>query len=287
MSFTGVLTSPMESLLSGFPAWPGADQARLEIIGSGLNNHVVRVRFAGQDLVVRQSLPAGAAVKLSAAQELEALAAASDAGIAPPLRALDVDAGVSVSDYLPGAHAWTSSDLGLAGNLQRLARQLKAMHSLDFELPDYDVESVAQIYAARIPALESGYQGELLSLAVTFREQFKGRVFCHNDLIAENILDNGRLWLIDFEYAVKSDPILDLAGVAALNGLPPDVRGQLLSAYYGLHAPTQEQFDQVCRMVLLMALVWVQALRGATPSGRWLALQQTMLTRLRQFPLEK
>jgi aminoglycoside phosphotransferase (APT) family kinase protein len=283
MNAAARLTVPMQNLLAGFPGWPGVHQARLQSMGAGLNNRVVRVGFADEDLVVRQSLPAAGAVKLSPARELGALAAAAAAGVAPPLRAVDPDSGISVSEYLPAVRAWTHSDLRQADNLQRLVRHLKVLHGLDYSLPLFDPESAARAYVGRAPGLAIGQRDELLSLTSNFQAQFTAQVFCHNDLMAENILDNGHVWLIDFEYAVMSDPIIDLAGVAALNGIGEDMRAQLLHAYYGAQAPDLEQFDRVCRMVLLLALAWALALGGATPAAGWLDLQHRLRARLSLF----
>jgi thiamine kinase-like enzyme len=59
----------------------------------------------------------------------------------------------------------------------------------------------------------------------------KAKVFCHNDPYFLNFLDDGSLWVIDWEYAGMGDPMYDLAGVG--NVLDDAGRDLLLESYFG------------------------------------------------------
>ena len=59
-------------------------------------------------------------------------------------------------------------------------------------------------------------------------------VFAHHDLLAGNILDDGkRLWLIDFEYSGRGSAMFDLANLSSNSGFSAAQSADLLRAYFG------------------------------------------------------
>ena len=81
------------------------------------------------------------------------------------------------------------------------------------------------------------------------------------------MLDDGGLKLVDFEYAVTAAPVLDIAGLAALNDFDEDERWRLAEAYYS-PAPVPFTVGELCkvaRLVQLIAYFW--ALSSAAAAG--------------------
>ena len=61
---------------------------------------------------------------------------------------------------------------------------------------------------------------------------------CHNDLLAENYLDDGeRLWLVDWEYSGNNDPAFELGNTAQELGYEPAQIEELCAAYFGDVSP--------------------------------------------------
>ena len=57
---------------------------------------------------------------------------------------------------------------------------------------------------------------------------------CHNDLLAENYLDDGeRLWLVDWEYSGNNDPTFELGNTAQELGYDDDQIAEPRAAYFG------------------------------------------------------
>ena len=57
---------------------------------------------------------------------------------------------------------------------------------------------------------------------------------CHNDLLAENYLDDGdRLWIVDYEYSGNNDPAFELGNTAQELGFDGARQAELCAAYFG------------------------------------------------------
>ena len=134
-------------------------------------------------------------------------------------------------------------------NIERLAALLRTLHALPTELPAFAAERIASRYLAALPrdvreprAAEWG--DELMTLARRYDARYAPTAFCHNDLVAANVLDDGELALVDFEYAVRAEPLLDLANVAGMNGFDGEEQRALLAAYRRA-APTQAELAEL------------------------------------------
>src|SRR5205823_3331421 len=81
---------------------------------------------------------------------------------------------------------------------------------------------------------------------------------CHNDLLAANILDDGRrIWLVDWEYAGVGHPLFDLAGVSGNCGFTPAMDLALLRAYRGhLRRRDLRELGILKAMSLLREALW-------------------------------
>ena len=69
--------------------------------------------------------------------------------------------------------------------------------------------------------------------AVNAMPATEGLHCCHNDLVAENIVDASGLHFLDWEYACDNDPRFDLAVVIAHHDLTESQQARLLAAYHG------------------------------------------------------
>jgi thiamine kinase-like enzyme len=57
---------------------------------------------------------------------------------------------------------------------------------------------------------------------------------CHNDLLAENYLDDGqRLWIVDYEYSGNNDPTFELGNTCQELGWDDGRIRELCAAYFG------------------------------------------------------
>ena len=196
--------------------------------------------------------------------------------LTPEVVAFDAETGVLVTRYLQGAASLSADQVREHAYIERLAATMRRLHSLPAPaaLRDFRPAELARAYidAARgLPGARHDlvnerrrWSAEFIHLAEEYEAAFVPATLCHNDLVAANILDDGHLWLVDFEYAVRADPIVDLAGLSGLNGYGPGDTRRLLNAYYGpASVPVSvAQFDRVVRMVRFLAYFWALAHDG-------------------------
>lgn len=165
---------------------------------------------------------------------------AAEAGIAPPLRYVEPDAGVAIMDRLPQQPlaAYPGGPTALARALGDLTARLQATPAFPF-LIDYR-DLVGHLLAGMIASgrfapglLETHVQG-LAEIREAYPWDAAALVSSHNDPNPSNVLFDGqRLWLIDWETAYRNDPFADVAILANDQAATPELATALLTAWLG------------------------------------------------------
>ncbi len=263
-------------------ALEGGVKRRSFLVSSGTDQWVLRLPAAGADAL------------LDLDTEARVMRAAAAAGLAPDVVAVDASAGILLTDYRKSARAWTAGDARQPRNVERAAELLRALHAVRVAAPAFAAERIARGYvgalarAADVPGNARGainlaaprpalvprdrrWADELLELARHYDAAYPATALCHNDLVAANVLDDGSLVLVDFEYAARAAPILDLAGLAGMNDYGARERRELLAAYRGDDRAglVETELDKIVRLVRLMAYFWARlgGLRAAAATA--------------------
>lgn len=248
------------------------DAARCRALEGGVNRRSYQVDVGGKRYVLR--LPtAGAEGLLDVATEARAMRAAAALDIAPHVAAVDAATGLLLTEYRDRAVPWTAAGVTRPRNIVRAAQLLRSLHAIQIELPVYAAERIARGYLSALAAGVSpelarfggarieAWAHELIELARRYDALHAPTAFCHNDLVAANWLDDGELMLVDFEYAVRGSPLLDLAGLAGMNDFGDAEQRALLEAYDEDAATTRArraELAQTVRMVRLLSFFWAR-----------------------------
>lgn len=220
------------------PIWFGSVDP--QPLGGGITNRNFVIEDRGRRLVAR----VGGDILYHGvvrANELEASKAAHAAGLSPAV--VHFEPGVLVIEFIEGA-TFKPEDVRKPENLPRLVEVVRRCHRdipkfLRGPAPIFWPFHVVRDYAHTLRDAGSPYVPHLADLLERAERLEKGVgpidvVFGHNDLLAANILDDGkRLWLLDWEYAGFNSPLFDLGGLASNSELPADHSDALLEAYFG------------------------------------------------------
>jgi thiamine kinase-like enzyme len=206
-------------------------------LDGGITNRNFRVTLGGAEYVVRRPGKDTELLGIDRSAELLANEAAAALGIAPAVAAI-VD-GCLVTSFV-ACRALEQQEVASA--VEEIARALRAFHDSGvllptrFSVPDLldDYAAIAEARGARLP---DGYEAarDAAARIVASLPAAEQRP-CHNDLLAGNLIradEDGRILLVDWEYAGMGDARFDLGNLSVNNDFDDATDERLLDAYYG------------------------------------------------------
>jgi thiamine kinase-like enzyme len=237
-----------QKVLERIPGWQGANVERL---AGGLMNVSYLVRKKDSAAVLKIDSPETRAPRSDRATEAQLQTIAFEAGLAGAV--IYQDERCYLSEYLEG-ETWTDQELRLTYKLTELAVALRRLHALPPGHETFDPVSAAQRYARRLPGDSAEAERHMATVSETGRPE--RLAFCHNDLVAENIMSAPDIRFIDWEYACGNDPMFDLATLVAHHNLGRNETDTLMRVYCG---GNWEEFREPLetQMHLYESLLWL------------------------------
>jgi thiamine kinase-like enzyme len=237
-------TAAVEAALARVPGFAG-HPLRVTAVPGGLINRTYRVDSAAGSAAVRLAVD-GEPLVVDRAAECASARAAAAIGIGPEVLLCDPVTGVSVTAWLPG-RTLDRSDLDDAEMLGRVAALCRSLHAGPRHGAELDIFAVRRHYRRIVEerglAIPAGYddlEPATDTVESALRAAPEPTVPCHNDLRAANIVvDDERMWLLDYEYAANNEPCFELGTLWSDSALPLDRLDELVAAYYGRPRPSQ------------------------------------------------
>ncbi len=168
----------------------------------------------------------------------------------------------------------SNETLRAPGMPARIAAVLRRLHAGPRFRDDFDMFRLSERYLALVDerriAIPAGYREHLdriPRIEAALAVHPLATVPCHNDLLAENYLDDGeRLWIVDFEYSGNDDPTFELGNTAQELGFDEGQVRELCAAYFGEASPA------------LLARMRLQMIMSDVGWTLWAAIQARIST---------
>ncbi|MCP4640978.1 MAG: phosphotransferase family protein [bacterium] len=240
------------------PGWGDADGLKVERILGGLTNKSYRVDVGGDSFVLRLAGDNGEMLGLNRRQEFLSQRAAATIGVAPEAVHLVEPEGHLVSRYITGRRMH-DDEFREQRNTDRMLDVLKRVHALPPVEGDFDpcamiLGQVARVRAAGgdVPELFLRLLDPLRAIDEELKRELDAPCLCHNDPCNGNFLEDGAMWLIDWEWGGMGDPFFDLAFLALSMQMTAESTSRMLARYFGRE--TREHRDRLDRMTFVVHL---------------------------------
>ena len=227
----------LKNIIEKILLWDSAE-VQIEYLKEGFTNQNYFIEKNENKYAVRLCNKAAYVFHVNRNAEYAAMKAAEEIGIGAELVYFSKETGDMITKVIHGK-TWNNEDASTKENIARIAHTMKKVHALPpipYEFSPYqDIEDRIE-YAARnylaLPDNLKLFQKKLHGIReqkTSDRNIMIG--LCHNDPFPNNFIDDGKLRLIDWEFAGMGDIYFDLACISAF--YTQENRVNLLEQYFG------------------------------------------------------
>ena len=245
----------IEEVAGRISAWHGK-QIAIHPLAGGHTNSNYRVQVDDTSYVVRIPGQSTELLAVDRTNEHHNTRAAAAAGVGAGVVHYLADCTVMVLAFIPG-ETMSIAALQQPGMPARMAAALKKLHAGPRFLKDFNMFRLTDFYlqiaaerGIRIPPNYPQRMKAVQQIERALAAKPSATVPCHNDLLAENYIDDGsQLWIVDYEYSGNNDPCFELGNTCQEQQFDTPRIEALCSAYFGSARP-----DKLARMQLNMIM---------------------------------
>lgn len=189
----------------------------------------------------------------------------AELGINIPNIYFNRETGVKITSYIPAAETLNAKTARWEKNMRKTAELLGRLHRSGKTMKNrFSVREEYENYKRQAEEVHAQYYPEYEEMDEWFYRLMKrleiigeDSVSCHNDLVAENLIKDrqGRLFLIDWEYAGMNDPMWDLAAHFLECEFLPEEEELFLSLYFHEGVPEVSR-EKLCIYKMCQDILW-------------------------------
>jgi thiamine kinase-like enzyme len=252
--------SRVEEAVGRVSLWHGK-AVTVSPLSGGLTNENYLVETDGERYVLRIPGASTELLSIDRANELCNTRAAASTGIGASVLEHIPELNAMVLEFIPGP-TMSAKSLQSLPMARRMAESFRRLHSAPRFMKDFNmfrlIDDYLRIVEEHDVTIPADYR-ERLTLVAEIEEAVRAgalpSVSCHNDLLCENFIDDGRwLRIVDYELSGNNDPCFDLGNTAQEAGFGDELRAALCEAYFGRH--DRQQLARMNLFALMSDIGW-------------------------------
>lgn len=235
----------LEETLARVPQWAGMSNLQTTLLTDGITNQNYRIDVGGESFVLRIAGANTELLGIDRHNEHAAHQAAAALGIAPEILCFIEPEGYIVSRFIAG-RPLPPEEIAQPENIRQVMALLRQVHSMPVIPGTFSpfrvVEDYAQTagrYGVAFPSNFDWLLARMADIEAAFLQDPFTPCPCHNDLLNANFLHDGRIRILDWEYAGMGDRFFDLANFSVNHSFSDEQDGLLLEAYFGEATPAR------------------------------------------------
>ena len=245
--------------------FPEADvrQAEIDQIG-GLSNKNFKVTLHDRQYVLRVPGNGSEGMVNRASEEHNSLLS-SKMGINAPILYFNKNTGIKLAEYIPHAETLNAATIQRKHHLRQIASLYQKLHNSNVRFnndfyPFLEIRKYEELMHRVNGIMYQGYddiRDFVFSLEERLNELGVHIVPCHNDAVPENFIkdEDGRIFLIDWEYSGMNDPYWDFAALFLESDFEEDNQYYFLNCYFDGYIPTETQ-EKILIYEILQDILW-------------------------------
>jgi thiamine kinase-like enzyme len=233
---------PVEDVVARVPGWGGRDVA-YDLLKGGLSHRIYVVTVDGRRRVLRilNRAVSDAMLGVPAGTEIENTVRAARSGVGAAVHEVLADVPAIVLEYVEGV-TLSYEHTREPAMVDRIAAACRDLHARSPAFANrFDIfrhregfVDLCRRHDLRVPDGYADYDGHVRRIEEAVSARPLPLMPCHNDLLAENFIDDGeRIRIVDYQLSGMNDPAFELGDVAAEGDYDADRIERLCRRYFG------------------------------------------------------
>ena len=237
--------------------------AQIDQIG-GLSNKNFKVTLNDKQYVLRVPGIGSEGMVVREYEEQNSIQG-SKMGINAPVLYFNKDTGIKLAEYIRNAETLNPATIQRKSHLRQIASLYQRLHQSNVRFNNdfnvfHEIQKYEQLMHHAHGNMYDGYdevRDYVLSLEDRLNELGIQLKPCHNDAVPENFIkdDEGRIYLIDWEYSGMNDPFWEFAALFLESDFEEDNQEYFLDYYFENNIPAEAR-EKILIYEILQDILW-------------------------------